>query len=168
MMTSLDAAEVLLGFQETSAAPTFNCNEFSDRVQVGASTVPRRLLEMIVGGALAGARRLTFLTRSRSDCRRDLFGAGPRQSGNSTPAHYLKLLASAGMLVGLHKLAGQVVLEQAKADRSLWGRLVESATGAYLFNGCVTDGHEPFYWREGNKKGGLRSEERALVDRWIA
>ncbi|RPH35029.1 ATP-binding protein [bacterium] len=100
-----------------------------------------------------------------------------QDAGNTTTlAHYLELLASAGMLVGLHKFAGQKVrqrgsspkfqvlnnalvsarsellLEQAKADRSFWGRLVESAVGAHLFNECAKEGLELFYWREGDKE----------------
>ncbi len=100
-----------------------------------------------------------------------------QDAGNTTTlAHYLELLGSAGMLTSLQKFAGQkvrqrgsspkfqslnnaflsaqseVLLEQAKADRSFWGRLVESAIGAYLFNECLLEGAELFYWREGDKE----------------
>ena len=82
-----------------------------------------------------------------------------QDSGNTTTlAHYLDLLASAGMLTGLQKYsAGKVrrrasspklqvlntalmsamtglTLEDAKVDREFWGRLVESAVGAHLVN----------------------------------
>jgi uncharacterized protein len=100
-----------------------------------------------------------------------------QDAGNTTTlAHYLELLGSAGMLVGLQKFAGQrvrqrgsspkfqalnnaflsaqsqVLLEQAKADRSFWGRLVESSIGAHLSNECSLEGAELYYWREGDKE----------------
>ena len=38
--------------------------------------------------------------------------------------------------------------EEARADRSFWGRIVESAAGAHLFNSATPDTHL-HYWREG-------------------
>jgi predicted AAA+ superfamily ATPase len=100
-----------------------------------------------------------------------------QEAGNSTTlAHYLDLLAGAGMLVGLQKYAGAAVrsrgsipklqvlntalmtaqskltLEEAKADREFWGRLVESAAGAHLANAAAAGECELFYWRERNRE----------------
>ncbi len=94
-------------------------------------------------------------------------------AGNETTlANYLNHLANAGLLVGLQKFANQEVrrrasvpklnvlntglmtavsgytLEQARADRTFWGRLVESAVGAHLFNMGTPD-IKLYYWREG-------------------
>ena len=97
-----------------------------------------------------------------------------QDAGNTTTlAHYLDLLAMAGLLTGLEKHSGSAqrrrrsspklnVLNtalmgatsgysfaEAKADRTFWGRLVESAVGAHLVN---TAGQtvEVSYWREGS------------------
>lgn len=99
-----------------------------------------------------------------------------QDAGNTTTlAHYLDLLA-AGMLTGLQKFAGQAVRqrasspklqvlntalmtavegrspEEARADRSFYGRLVESAVGAYLANAAQRGDCELFYWREKNRE----------------
>lgn len=98
-------------------------------------------------------------------------------AGNTvTLAHYLELLAGAGMVAGLPKFAhGQVrqrgsspklqVLNTAlmTAQRSegfaesrregdLWGRLVESAVGAHLLNTSLGTSVEVSYWRERNQE----------------
>ncbi len=100
-----------------------------------------------------------------------------QDAGNTTTlAHHLDLLAGAGMLVGLQKYAGGVVrqrgsspklqvlntalmtassgltLEEAKADRSFWGRLTESAVGAHLANAESEGVCELFYWRDRGKE----------------
>lgn len=95
-----------------------------------------------------------------------------QDAGNTvTLAHYLDLLGNAGLIYGLQKYAGQqhrrrasspklnvlnnalmsagssYTKAEAKADRSYWGRLVESAVGAHLYN----TGHPDcnlYYWRE--------------------
>ncbi|MDP1633222.1 MAG: ATP-binding protein [Gallionellaceae bacterium] len=95
-----------------------------------------------------------------------------QDAGNTvTLAHYLDLLGNAGLIQGLQKYAGQqhrrrasvpklnvlntglmtagsgYTKAEAKADRSYWGRLVESAVGAHLHN----SGHPDcrlYYWRE--------------------
>ena len=98
-----------------------------------------------------------------------------QDAGNTTTlAHYLDLLAGAGLVAGLQKFAHQLVqqkgsspklavfntalmsaqstktFQEAKKDREYWGRLVESAIGAHLLN--ITRGTqiEVFYWREGD------------------
>lgn len=96
-----------------------------------------------------------------------------QDAGNTTTlAHYLELLAGAGMLAGLQKYAGSRVrrrtsspkllvlntalmtavwghsLKVARADHDFWGRLVETAVGAHLVNGLAGTGAEVYYWRE--------------------
>ncbi|MDR2186583.1 MAG: ATP-binding protein [Azonexus sp.] len=98
-----------------------------------------------------------------------------QDAGNSTTlAHYLELLASAGMVCGLPKYAGDVArsrgsspklqvfntalmtaasgysLAAARADREFWGRLVESAVGAHLANAAMLGVCAVHYWRERN------------------
>ena len=94
-------------------------------------------------------------------------------AGNvTTLARYLDLLADAGLLCGLQKHSDGAVrrrrsppklqalnnalvtaqgshsFEQARADRSWWGRLVESAVGAHLVNTADSD-TAVRYWRDG-------------------
>ena len=96
-----------------------------------------------------------------------------QDAGNTTTlARYLDLLSNAGLITGLPKYATSAHLsrasspklnvlntalmtagagytfEEARADRSFWGRLVESAVGAHLFN-TATDNIRLYYWREG-------------------
>lgn len=96
-----------------------------------------------------------------------------QDAGNATTlAHYLDLLAGAGMLTGLRKYAGEAVrqrgsspklqvfntalmtapsglnLRAARADPELWGRLTESAIGAHLANAEAAGEIGLFYWRD--------------------
>lgn len=82
-----------------------------------------------------------------------------QDAGNTTTlAHYLELLAGAGMLTGLQKFSGSRVRQRgsspkllalntalvsatsgvsarsARRDPDLWGRLTETAVGAHLVN----------------------------------
>ena len=100
-----------------------------------------------------------------------------QDAGNTvTLAHYLELLAGAGMVTGLQKYAGGVVRRrgsspklqvlntalmtaqsgllpgEAREDRAYWGRLVESAIGAHLANAAAVGECEVFYWRERNRE----------------
>ena len=100
-----------------------------------------------------------------------------QDAGNATTlAHYLDLLAKAGMLVGLPKYAGQVVrqrgsspklqvfntalitaqyerpIEEALNDGEFKGRLIESAVGAHLVNAAAGRKVKVFYWRENNRE----------------
>lgn len=95
-----------------------------------------------------------------------------QDAGNTTTlAHYLELLAGAGMVTGLQKLSGarvrqrgsspkllalntalmtsawDVPLERAREDAALWGRLVETAAGAHLVNESAASEIEVLYWR---------------------
>ena len=97
-----------------------------------------------------------------------------QDAGNTTTlAHYLELLAGAGMVCGLPKYAGDVArsrgsspklqvlntalmtatsgytLSDARADREFWGRLVESAVGAHLAGAALCGDCRLHYWREG-------------------
>lgn len=98
-----------------------------------------------------------------------------KDAGNTTTlAHYLDLLSNAGLISGLQKYAGgasrskasspklnvlntalmsvssRYTFEEAKADRSFWGRLVESTVGAHLFNTGIRDNVRLHYWRDKN------------------
>ena len=95
-------------------------------------------------------------------------------AGNTTTlARYLVLLENAGLIAGLPKYAGSVLrrrssspklivlntalmsalseysFDEASADRTFWGRIVESAVGAHLFN-TAPAGSKLYYWREQN------------------
>ena len=111
-------------------------------------------------------------------------------AGNSTTlAHYLDLLAGAGMGCGLPKYAGDAARsrgsspklqvlntalmtvtaglspEEAKSDREFRGRLVESAVGAQLANAAAT-GECELYILAGPRTGsGLRRESPCPADR---
>lgn len=96
-----------------------------------------------------------------------------QDAGNTTTlAHYLDLLAGAGMLAGLQQYSGRRVRQrgsspkllvlntalmtshggrtfwEAREDRDFWGRLVESAVGAHLLNSLAGTRTDVFYWRE--------------------
>lgn len=110
-----------------------------------------------------------------------------QDAGNTTTlAGYLNLLESADLLSGLQKFSMQQVrrrssspklnihnsglmaalsgytFEEAKADRTFWGRLTESAVGAHLINASNPE-VRLYYWRDGHdevdfilEKGGRR------------
>ena len=94
-----------------------------------------------------------------------------QDAGNTTTlARYLTLLNGAGLLTGLSQYSPKVhrqrasspklnvlntalmtassgyTFEEAKADRTFWGRIVESAVGAHLHN-TRAPGERLFYWR---------------------
>lgn len=96
-----------------------------------------------------------------------------QDAGNTTTlAHYLDLLAGAGMVCGLPKYAGDTARsrgsspklqvlntalmtvtahmnpEHVQSDREFRGRLVESAVGAHLANAAVAGECELYYWRD--------------------
>lgn len=100
-----------------------------------------------------------------------------QDAGNTvTLAHYLDLVGAAGMVTGLPKFAGQAArsrgsspklqvlntalmtaqsgytIDQARADREFWGRLVESAVGAHLANAAAGGVCDVFYWRDRNRE----------------
>ncbi len=100
-----------------------------------------------------------------------------QDAGNTTTlAHYLDLLAGAGMVAGLQKFGAAMVrrrgsspklqvlntalmtaqagmtLTEAHADGPYWGRLVESAVGSHLANAATAGDCELFYWRDRNRE----------------
>ena len=100
-----------------------------------------------------------------------------QDAGNTTTlAHYLDLLAGAGMALGLQKYSGSVVRKRASSpklqvlntalmtapsgwtlgdalkDRTHWGRLVESSVGAHLANAQASGACKVWYWRESNRE----------------
>lgn len=103
-----------------------------------------------------------------------------------TLSHQLTLLSHAGLLSGLHKYAGQVIrqrqsppkfmvhntalmsamgshgFDEARADRSHWGRVVESSVGAHLIN--TADGDTRLhYWRDGDDEVDFVIERRGRL-----
>jgi len=100
-----------------------------------------------------------------------------QDAGNTTTlAHYLDLLASAGMVMGLQKFSGSAVrqrgsspklqvlntalmtaqtgltLQEARADHQFWGRLVEVAVGTHLANTAAAGACQLYYWRDRNRE----------------
>ena len=100
-----------------------------------------------------------------------------QDAGNTTTlAHYLDLLAGAGMVTGLQKYSGSIVrqrasspklqvmntalmtaprglsLRDARGDRSFWGRLVESAIGTHIINAKSAGKCAVYYWRAGDRE----------------
>ena len=96
-----------------------------------------------------------------------------QDAGNTTTlAHYLDLLARAGMITGVPKYAGGAARRrgsspklqvfntalitalsgltpaEAQADREFQGRLTESAVGAHLVNASAGGACKVFYWRD--------------------
>lgn len=47
--------------------------------------------------------------------------------------------------------SSEYAFQEAKSDRSYWGRLVESAVGAHLLN-TVSDPMRLYYWRHGARE----------------
>ena len=99
-----------------------------------------------------------------------------QDAGNTTTlTRYLHLLAQAGLLTGLSNHTGSLVsarastpklnvldtafmsavcgysFEEARADRSHWGRMVESAVGAHLIN-TASSSTAVKYWRHRNNE----------------
>jgi uncharacterized protein len=100
-----------------------------------------------------------------------------QDAGNTTTlSHYLGLLAGAGMVCGLNKFSGEEVRQRASSpklqvlnqglksaqtgstlaltrdDPEVWGRMCESAVGAYLAGEAQAGEFEVFYWREVSKE----------------
>ena len=100
-----------------------------------------------------------------------------QDAGNTTTlAHYLELLAGAGMLTGLQKYAGSAARSRGSSpklqvlntalmtavlgftpvevhvQRELWGRIVESAVGAHLAGAATAGECSLYYWRDRNRE----------------
>lgn len=103
-----------------------------------------------------------------------------------TLSHQLTLLSQAGLLTGLYKYAAQMVrqrnsppkfmvhntalmsamgghgFDEGRADRSHWGRMVESAVGAHLINTADID-TKVHYWRDGDHEVDFVVEHRGAL-----
>lgn len=111
-----------------------------------------------------------------------------QDAGNTTTlAHYLELLAGAGMVRGLFKYASDTArqrssspklqvmntallgaqcnlgLAEARRDGALWGRLVESAVGAHLANAAAVGECHVYYWRERGREVDFVVERRGKL-----
>jgi predicted AAA+ superfamily ATPase len=111
-----------------------------------------------------------------------------QDAGNTTTlAHYLDLLAGAGMVCGLQKYAGDaarsrgsspklqvlntalmtvtaaVSPQEARSDREFRGRLIESAVGAHLANAAAAGECEVFYWRERGQEVDFVAKARSTL-----
>lgn len=109
-------------------------------------------------------------------------------AGNTTTlAHYLSLLNTAGLLNGLEKFDNKLIrkrssspkfqvhntalisaqrietFQEVRSQPDSWGRMVESAIGAYLINSSFSTGFQLYYWREGNYEVDFVLEYRGKV-----
>lgn len=100
-----------------------------------------------------------------------------QDAGNTTTlTHYLDLLNTAGLLGGIEKYAADVIRKRASSPKfqvhnnallgaqsaetlksisgnpKEWGRIVESAIGAWLLSTAVSTGISIYYWRERDKE----------------
>jgi len=100
-----------------------------------------------------------------------------QDAGNTTTlAHYLNLLEGAGLLAGLSKYAGGKIRQRASSPKLLvlntglmtasgrrsfeetrnnpeiWGRLVETAVNASLFNATIGKNIDLYYWAGRNRE----------------
>lgn len=98
-----------------------------------------------------------------------------QDAGNTTTlAHYLALLGSAGLLGGIGKYSASTVkirsaspklqvynnalhgslnpagFREIRNNPDEWGRVIESAVGAWLVNESLRGNFELYYWRDGN------------------
>jgi predicted AAA+ superfamily ATPase len=135
----------------------------SDILQMTRVDKPALLKNLFELGCGAYSGQLVALTK--------LVGQLQDAGNTVTLAHYLELLSQAGLLTGLQKYAGQELrkrasppkfnahntalisaqaqytFEQARKDRTYWGRLVESAVGTHLINN-KPENTTLHYWRE--------------------
>ncbi|MGQ0623381.1 MAG: ATP-binding protein [Sporichthyaceae bacterium] len=100
-----------------------------------------------------------------------------QDAGNTTTlAHYLDLLSSSGLLMGIQKYSGAKLRQRASSPKllalntglvsvlspldlaatrarpDLWGRLVESAVGAHLVASAADPWTDVTYWRESSRE----------------
>jgi hypothetical protein len=143
------------------------------------TTVSRDILLMTRVDKPALLRRVFFLACEYSGqilSYQKMLGQLTDAGNTTTIAHYLDLLAGAGMASGLQKFAGQRVRSRssspklqvlntglmsahfagsfasAREEPQIWGRLVESAIGAHLLNTVVGTDVGVHYWREANRE----------------
>jgi predicted AAA+ superfamily ATPase len=100
-----------------------------------------------------------------------------QEKGNlTTLANYLRLLEGAGLLTGLEKYSGDIIrkrsskpkfqvfnnalisaqsnlqFSKALSEKSLWGRLTESAVGVHLLNSSIDKRFNLSYWNENHNE----------------
>ncbi|MDE0496041.1 MAG: ATP-binding protein [Acidimicrobiaceae bacterium] len=132
-----------------------------DIARVDKPALLRQLLEL---GCLYSGQELAY---------RKMRGQLEDAGHESTLARYLRFLSDAGLVTGLFKHSDKPILrrssspklnvlntalmsavvgdgfEDARADRSHWGRVVESAVGAHLIN-TASSATNVRYWRDGD------------------
>ncbi len=111
-------------------------------------------------------------------------------ASNDTLKHYLDLLEKAGLLTSVQKYVGKnrrspsspklnvlntalmtagsrYSFAKARADRSFWGRIVESAVGAHLFNTAASEASDIrlHYWRDKNNSHKVDQEVDFVLQR---
>lgn len=136
-----------------------------DILQNNVITKPALLRQTFELGAAYSSRELS-LTK--------MLGQLTDAGNTTTLASYLQLLSSAGMLMGIQKIAfdearkrasapkfqvynnalrtifANQSLQAAVADPKAWGAYFESAIGAHIVCHAFTDNYRVFYWRDGN------------------
>ena len=100
-----------------------------------------------------------------------------QDAGNTTTlSGYLNVLKESGLLTGIQKFSidkarqrasipkfqvfnsalrnvfSGYTLSEAMCQPKVWGHFFESAIGAHLVNGSLTNNYEVYYWREGNNE----------------
>ena len=143
------------------------------------TTISRDILLMTRIDKPALLRRLFFLSCDYSGqilSYQKMLGQLQDAGNTTTLAHYLDLLAGAGMVTGLQKFTAKGVrqrgsspklqvlntalvtaqsnisFDKAMENRDFWGRLVETAVGAHLVNSAAGTKIDIYYWRERNKE----------------
>jgi predicted AAA+ superfamily ATPase len=111
-----------------------------------------------------------------------------QDAGNTTTlSHYLQLLDTAGLLAGIEKYAADIIRKRSSSPKfqvhntalisaqrndlfpeiilkpAEWGRMVESAIGAYLVNEALVGGFKVYYWRDRNQEIDFVIEKRGKI-----
>lgn len=111
-----------------------------------------------------------------------------QDAGNTTTlSHYLKLLETAGLLGGIEKFSTKTIRKRSSSPKfqvynnallsaqhskqfedivkipDEWGRMVESAVGAYLVNQSIREDFSVYYWREGNDEVDFVLEQQGSI-----
>jgi len=111
-----------------------------------------------------------------------------QDAGNTTTlSHYLKLLETAGLLGGIEKYAHTTIRKRSSSPKFQvhnnallsaqqtkkfseiqinpveWGRIVESAIGAYLVNQALREYYSVYYWRDRNDEVDFIMEKQGKI-----
>ena len=136
----------------------------NDAFQSGDARNPELMRRLFSIGAPYSGQEMSY---------RKILGQLDDKGNTATIAHYLRLLANAGVMSGLQKFDPKLLRQKASSPRlivhdtglmtasfgrnrdkllsdpELRGRLIESAVGAYLINRSYSGELEVFWWREG-------------------